>query len=77
MCSFLYYFFKYRWSELDIPIEDDVYYEFTKSFERLKNFGVLPQRYCHKNCRTMFTIHFSRKEKKYGKGSLDEQVEHK
>ena len=75
MCSILYYFFKYRWFELDIPIVDDVYYEFSKSFGRLENFGVLPQRYCHKNCRTIFTTHFSRKEKKYGKKSLDKQVE--
>ena len=75
MCSILYYFFKYRWSELDIPVEDDVYYEFTKSFERLKNFEVLLQRYCHKNCRTMFTTHFLRKEKKYGKESFDKQLE--
>ena len=75
MCSILYYFFKYRWSELDIPIVDDVYYEFTKSFERLENFGVVPQRYCHKNCRKMFTTHFSRKKKKYGNKSLDEQIE--
>ena len=75
MCSIFYYFFKYRWSELDLTIVDDVYYEFTKSSERLENFGELPQRHCHKNCRTMFTTHFSRKEKKYGKRSLDEQVE--
>ena len=75
MCSIFYYFFKYRWSELDIPIVHDVYHEFTKSSERLETFGVLPQSSCHENCRTMFTTHSSRKEKKYGKRSLDEQVE--
>ena len=73
--AFFYYFFKYRWSELDIPIVHDVYYEFTKSSERLENFGVLPQSYCYKNCRTMFTTHFLLKEKKYGKRRLEEQVE--
>ena len=41
----------------------------------LKIFGVLLQSYCHKNCRTMSATHFSRKEKKYGKRSLDEQKE--
>ena len=75
MCSIFYYFFKYRWSELDVPIVHEVYYEFTKSFERLENFTVLPQIYCHKNCRTKFTTHILRKEKKYGKRSLHEQVE--
>ena len=65
------------WSELDIPIVHDVYHEFTKSPERLENFGVLPQSCCHKNCRTTFTTYSSRKEKKYGKRSLDEQVEPK
>ena len=75
MCSIFYYFCKYRLSELDISIVDDAYYEFTKSSERLENFGVLPQRYYHKNCRAMFTTLFSQKEKKYGKRSLDEQVE--
>ena len=33
MCSIFYYFFKYTWSELDIPVADDIYYEFTKSTE--------------------------------------------
>ena len=45
------------------------------SANHLGNFGVLPQRYCHKNCRTIFTTHFSRKKKKYGKKSSEEQVE--
>ena len=49
-------------------IVDDIYYEFTKSPERLR---VLPQSYWYKDCQT----HVSRKEKKYGKRSLDEQVE--
>ena len=75
MCKILYYFFKQRWSELDIPIVDDVYYEFTKSSEKFEDFGVLPQRYWHKNWRTVFTTHFSRKEKEYGKRGLDEQLE--
>ena len=48
-----------------------------KSSGILESFGVLPQKCCHKNCRTIFTTHFSPKEEKYGKKSLDEQVQPK
>ena len=50
---------------------DDIYYEFTKSSGGLENFRALLQRYCHENYRTMFTTHFLRNEKKYGKTCLD------
>ena len=43
--------------------------------EDLKNFGVLPQRFYNKNRRTILTIQFWWKEKKYGKISVDKQVE--
>ena len=74
-CRVFFITFSNTGGELDVPMVHDAYYEFTKSSERLENFGVLPQNYCHKNCWTMFTTHFSRKEKKYGKRSLNEQVE--
>ena len=75
MRSILYYFFKYRWSEVDILLVDNVYYEFTKLSGRLQYFGVLPQRYCHKSCRCLHHI-FQRKKISMIEKCLDKQVEH-
>ena len=41
--------FKYRCSGLQIPVEDDVYHEFTKCSRKLEEPGLVSQRYCHKN----------------------------